>query len=231
MAKEREAENAVRRLFRKHPVADLGDLCDGLGTDSRMTVFRRLRLVGYHTSYTHAGRYYTLTGSPQFDSLGLWFHGEVGFSRAGTLKETAATQVEEAPTGFIHAELRRLLRVRVYNALLDLEREGRIGRAQFKKRSLYVSADPRRASEQVARREEMERVLAEALRVLTDEETIAVLVEALRAAPEVPSPAMVAEQLRARGLDLAPRLVLQAYEAYGLVPGKKTSRGWRSSRR
>ena len=226
-----ETRDRLVRLFRREKVLAMDALESAVHDRSRRSLFRDLCAQGYHTSYTHAGRYYTLTGIPQFDSLGLWFHGEVGFSRAGTLKETAVSQVEESPTGFLHAELRRLLRVRVYNALLDLEREGRIGRAQFKKRCLYVSADPGRAAEQVTRREEMDRVLAEALRVLTDEETIEVLVEALRAAPEVPAPTMVAEQLRARGLDLTSRLVLQAYEAHGLVPGKKTSRGWRSSRR
>jgi hypothetical protein len=189
-----------------------------------------LRLVGYRTSYTHTGRYYTLADLPEFDDLGLWFHGDIGFSRAGTLKETAAVQVEEAPTGFIHAELQRLLRVRVYNALLDLVHEGRIGLARFRGVHLYVSADAERAAEQVARREEMERMLRDALRVLTDEETIEVLVEALQAAPVVPHPEVVAERLAARGFDLTARLVLQAYEVHGLVPGKKTVGASRPSR-
>lgn len=230
MAPVHEAEEAVRRLFRKHWVADLAELCDVLGTQSRMTVFRRLRQAGYRTSYTHAGRYYTLSDIPQFDKLGLWFHGDIGFSQAGTLKETAAVQVEDAPTGMTHRELGDLLRVRVYNSLLDLERTGRIGRSRFRKRTLYVSANPDRAAEQLARREEMDRVLRDALRVLTDEEMIEVLAEALRAAPEVPRAEVVAEHLRARGLDLTARLVMQAYETHGLVPGKKTSARSRSYR-
>ena len=231
MATREEASKVLKRLFRQHPVVELEDLCAGLGSRSRMTVFRRLRQVGYLTSYSHAGRYYTLSDIPQFDELGLWFHGDIGFSRTGTLKETAAVQVEEAPTGFIHAELRRLLRVRVHNTLLDLVHGKRIGRARFKGVHLYVSADPGRAAEQVARREEMERMLRDALRVLSDEETIEILVEALQAVPEVPHPAVVAERLCARGLDLTARLVVQAYETHGLVPGKKTSGPWRSSRR
>ncbi|MBM4394823.1 MAG: hypothetical protein FJ087_03925 [Deltaproteobacteria bacterium] len=231
MTARRDAEMAVRKLFRKHPVADLATLYEGLGTESRMTVFRRLRLVGYHTSYTDAGRYYTLSGIPQFDKLGLWFHGDVGFSRAGTLKETAAVQVEEAPTGVTHRELRDLLRVRVYNTLLDLERGGRIGRSRFRGRCLYVSANPERAAEQAARREELDRVLRDALRVVTDEEMLEVLAEALRAAPEVPRAEEVSERLRGRGLDLTVRLVMQAYETHGLVPGKKASARSRSCRR
>jgi len=226
-----EPRERLVRLFRREKVASMEGIEAAVQGRSRRSLFRDLCALGYHTSYTHADRYYTLVGIPQFDKLGLWFHGDVGFSRSGTLKETAAVQVEEAPTGMTHRELRDLLRVRVYNALLDLDRMGRIGRSRFRKRTLYVSADPARAAEQVARREEMDRVLRDALRVLTDEEMIEVLAETLRAAPEVPRAEVVAQHLRARGVDLTARLVMQAYETHGLVPGKKTSARLRSYRR
>ena len=41
------------------------------GTTSTMTVLRRLRQSGYRTSYSHRGKYYTLTELPQFDNEGL----------------------------------------------------------------------------------------------------------------------------------------------------------------
>jgi len=219
------------RLLRRERVADMERIQTEIGGRSRRSLFRDLCQAGYRTSYTHAGRYYTLADVPKFDELGLWFYGDVGFSQAGTLKETAAVQVEEAPTGFIHAELQHLLRVRVHNSLLDLVHEGRIGRTHFKDVLLYTSADRKRAAEQAARREEMERMQRDAFRVLTDEETIEVLVEALQATTAVPHPAVVAERLTARGLDLTERLVLQAYETHGLVPGKKTAGHSRFSRR
>lgn len=218
------------RLLRRDKVLGMESIQGAMEGRSRRSLFRDLDHVGYRTSYTHAGRYYTLAAIPQFDEAGLWFFRDIGFSRDGTLKATAAAKVEEAPTGFIHAELQHLLRVRVHNALLDLVHEGRIGRARFEDLHLYVSADSVRAAEQVARREEMARLIRDALRVLTDEETIAVLVEALHAAPTVPPPAVVAERLAARGLDLTARLVSQAFEAHGLVPGKKTAGPSRSFR-
>ena len=59
-----------------------------------MSVFRRLRELGYLSSYTHNGRYYTLAGVPDFDENGLWFHRGIGFSQVGTLKETAAQRLK-----------------------------------------------------------------------------------------------------------------------------------------
>jgi len=201
----------------------LADLCDALGTRSRMTVFRRLREVGYRTSYTHRGGYYTLADIPDFDEWGLWFYRDIGFSRAGTLKQTAAIQVGEAPDGRTHSELRQLLRVRVQNTLLGLVREGRLGREPYEGLLLYVSADPERAAAQVQRRQEADRMLAEALRVLTPDETIEVLLEALRGSADIPPPADVAMRLAARGVGVEPRHVRQVYEVHGLVPGKKTA--------
>lgn len=174
-----EASERLQRLVRRIAVVDLEDLYGALGTRSRMTVFRRLREVGYLSSYTHAGRYYTLVDIPEFDRQGLWFHQDIGFSRAGTLKQTAALQVEQTPEGRTHDELRNLLRVRVHNTLLGLVREGRIHRERVGSAYLYISADPQRAAKQVTERRELSGLLAEVLRVPTDEEVVEVLVEAL----------------------------------------------------
>ena len=54
-------------LFRRKRAALLDDLRAALGTASRTTIFRILRAVGYFTSYSHAGRYYTLRRIPEFD--------------------------------------------------------------------------------------------------------------------------------------------------------------------
>ena len=214
----------LRRLVHRKKVLDMRALQAHVEGRSRRSLFRDLASLGYRTSFTHTGRYYTLADIPDFDEWGLWFHGEIGFSRAGTLKETAAGQVEDTPDGRTHGELSQLLRVRVHNTLLDLVRAERIGREPYRGKLLYVSADPERAAEQVQHREETDRALAEALRVPTDEEVVEVLVETLRAAPEVPEPLLVAKRLAARGLRLEPHHVEQVFEEHGLVPGKKTAR-------
>ncbi len=82
------SENALRSFFRRHYIAEISDLFRLLETRSRMSVFRRLKAIGYRSSFNHAGRYYTLVDVPRFDQWGLWFHRNVGFSCAGTLKST-----------------------------------------------------------------------------------------------------------------------------------------------
>jgi hypothetical protein len=218
------AENSLtplRKLIRRRPAVRLEDLFAVLGTRSRMTVFRRLKEIGYRTSFTHAGRYYTLSDIPVFDELGLWFHKDAGFSVMGNLKESVAWHVEKSLDGRTHAELQHILRVRVHNPLLDLVRQGRIGRKNFGRMCLYTSANSARATAQVDQRRELSEMMAQACRVLNLEETLEVLAEALRAAPEIPTVPVLASRLASRGLRFEPRLVQQVFDTHGLVPGKK----------
>ena len=212
----------LRRVMQHARVLDMKGLGARFKARSRRSLFRDLVALGYRTSYTHGGRYYTLANIPDFDDWGLWFHADIGFSRVGTLKQTAALQILDAPDGRTHAELSRLLRVRVHNTLLDLVRQGRIGRQPYRGTLLYVSAEPELAADQLQRRQDADDALAEVLRVPTHEETIEILVEALRGAAEIPTPLDVARRLAARGVSVELRHVRHVFELHGLQPGKKT---------
>jgi len=112
-----EAERRLKRLLRRKQVMDFPSIIKAAKGRSRRSVFRDLAVLDYLTSFTHAGRYYTLTDIPQFDEHGLWFFQGIGFSRAGTLKRTLVELVGAADAGHTHNELQSLLHVRVHNAL------------------------------------------------------------------------------------------------------------------
>src|SRR3972149_12005335 len=123
-----EDRQALSRLFQRRKIADRDQLFAALDTRSRMTVFRRLSPMGYVSSYSHAGRYYTLRDIPVFDPDGLWQHAGVLFSREGTLKKTLVRLVQQADAGQFHRELQVRLGLRVHNTLADLIAEQRLGR-------------------------------------------------------------------------------------------------------
>lgn len=215
---------ALNALFKHKRVARLPELRKALGVSSRTSVFFALKRVGYYSSYSHAGRYYTLAQIPRFDEHGLWFHNEVRFSMHGTLRNTVVALAQQAQGGLSHQELQNLLGIRLHDTLRSLVTAELLGRACSGTVYVYVSADADRAAEQLGYREETDRVIAEMLRVATDEEVVEVLVEALKEAPEIPAPEGVARRLVARGNRLEPHHVVQVYEEHGLVPGKKTAR-------
>jgi hypothetical protein len=214
---------ALQKLFRKRLVADLGALFDALDTRSRMSVFRRLREIGYFSSYTHTGRYYTLADIPEFDDFGLWRHQAIGFSRFGTLKATVAQHVEDADAGCTHAELEALLRLRVYNTLLRLVQAGKICRQAVGGTYVYVSIDEERASRQLDARRRQAAHDVRPSRLPPEDVVLLVLVEALHASEGLPAPPVVAARLVARGEEVAAEQVKRVYDYFRLEPGKKTA--------
>ena len=127
---------AVRTLFKKQKIATLDELKQAMGTTGTMTVFRRLKELGYRTSYSHRGKYYTLADIPQFDQGGLWSYQSVRFSRLGNLLHTTREFVERAAAGFTAAEAPRQA---AHSYLHLAELEVKAGR-QSEGRDSYLSA-------------------------------------------------------------------------------------------
>jgi len=208
---------AVSELFARRRVVELAALFEALKTTSRTSVFRRLSPLGYLTSYSHTGRYYTLKSIPTFDPEGLWQHQGVLFSVHGSLKETAWHMVETSRAGRTHEELRDRLRVRVHNALLDLLEEKRLQREMLGEVFLYLSASRSRAKTQRRQRLEETRSALEVPPYLVVE----ILIEVIHGARAVPEPNLIASRLAARGVRAPPQVVEAVYERHGL--GKKTT--------
>lgn len=210
------APPALEALFRRKPVVDLDELRRALRTSSRTTVFRALRDVGYLTSYSHTGRYYTLTRMPRFDARGLWWYHDIGFSTHGTLRRTLVQLVEVSPAGQTHDELRAVVRLRVHDTLRLLVRAGEIVREPWPDASVYLSATPDVAS---AQRRARQQAGVSAPLALDVAQLIDVLVDVIRHPHD--DAAAVARRLRAAGHPVPTEQVEAVFARYAL---KKTVR-------
>lgn len=218
-----ESRSALCKLFRRRMVADIEVLCRTIGTNSRMSVFRRLREVGYLTSFTHGGRYYTLQDVPRFDDSGLWFFKEVGFSLRRTLKETLVHLVDHSPAGMSYSQLRRITSVRVENTLVLLAREGRIARQQVDGHSVYVAVDGALGLQQIeVRRSLLQRTSQANQANLPWPLVVEILLEVVRAGGVFVDPRTVVARLVARGEKVRLEDVETVYGRYGLSLEKKT---------
>ena len=146
-------EDAIRLLLKRQKIATLAELKVSLGSSATMTVFRKLKALGYRTSYSHRGKYYTLADIPRFDALGLWSYRAIWFSRDKNLLATAQRFVEESDAGLTAGELQGLLNVEVKEPLLQLYRRKRIDRGDIGGRYVYFSFDPSIRQEQRLLRE------------------------------------------------------------------------------
>jgi len=147
------AADPLRRFLRKERIATLPQLKQVLGTDADITVFRKLKELAYHTSYSHRGSFYTLDEIAAFDHRGLWSCDEVWFSRLGTLKATAEAFVTQAPAGYFAAELDDLLHLPVKEPLLQLVRQGKLARQAVSGLYLYCAADQKQRQRQLLARQ------------------------------------------------------------------------------
>src|SRR2546421_8373608 len=133
--------DALRALLLRNKIATLDDLKHALGTPVDVTVFRKLKPLGYLSSYSHRGRFYTLREIALFDDHGLWSRKEVWFSRFGTLLATAEAFVNRSPRGYFADELAPALHVEVQDALHQLTQQHRVTREAVSGLYLYTAVD------------------------------------------------------------------------------------------
>jgi len=141
----------IVNLLREQKIATMPELMAVLGAVER-TVFRKLKELPYHASYSHRGRYYTLTEVADFDSLGLWSYKSVRFSLRGTLQATVEAIVNGSERGHFVDELDSALHVATKDVLRKLTTDGRLSRENVGEHYLYCSAEPAAMRRQMAAR-------------------------------------------------------------------------------
>lgn len=123
------------------------------------SVRRFLAQIGYYSSFTHNGRWYTLASIPRFNRQGLWFHRDIGFSRAGSLTSTLIALVTKSAAGMTAEHLGETLRCRCHSVLVKLVRQDRLQRQRRGRAYVYLAADDQTASRQFQVTEKAEAVL------------------------------------------------------------------------
>jgi len=144
-------------LLREQKIATMPQLKRALGTAVTFTVLRKLATLEYRSSYSHGGTFYTLDSIAQYDQQGLWSYRDVHFARHGTLLNTAATLVSNAPAGYFTDELDAVVQVATKDALRHLVQQDRLFRRELAGRYLYCAKERQRRQEQWAARQAQQR--------------------------------------------------------------------------
>jgi len=209
------SRSVLRALFEQQACWMIEPLANELGC-SVPSVRRVLAGMGYFSSFTHNGKWYTLSCLAEFDRDGLWFVSDVGFSREGTLTGTLTHLCGHSPAGMTAGELGLKLRCRCHGVLVRLYRDGKLQRHKMGRGYVYLSADPDVAARQ-------RRVLEQHVAVpgpLPAEIAVLVLAEFIR------TPGACCEELAAvlageRHVRVLPSQIRRLFEQHGI---KKTAR-------
>jgi hypothetical protein len=138
----------LRTFLKEKHIATMKQLKKALNTNIDMTIYRKLKQLSYHTSYSHKGKFYTLDEIATFNEKGLWKYDIARFSKYGTLMETVKAFIEQSPHGYTLPELREQLGVEVKEPLLLLFNRARINREYIAGRYVYFSSNAQQCRHQ-----------------------------------------------------------------------------------
>lgn len=131
----------VPSYLNDNKIATMDELKTLLGTNSRMTVFRKLTKSAYISSCSHSGKYYALKKTARFNKYGIWRHESVLFSKHGTLKNTLKAMIGESAAGFTATELKKILKIKVGDTLCILTKEKAVNRKKISGVFVYLSGN------------------------------------------------------------------------------------------
>lgn len=141
MRNETFSADILKRLLLKSKVATMQELKASLKTPVTMTVLRKLDVLSYQTSYSHSGKFYTLSEIPKYDKNGLWSYNNIYFSEHNTLIETVRAFVTNSTEGYSRNELEELLHVKVQEQLYQLYKNNLLCREKINQRYIYFAKD------------------------------------------------------------------------------------------
>ena len=138
-----ERDKSIRNLFNSNKIATIDEVKAVANSTSTMTVYRALSRLGYLSSYSHRGKFYTLPEIPEYNQYGIWSFRSDRFSKQGNLLDTTEFLVQNSEQGFAASELESLVQVEVKHALVRLLRLKKISRSKFDGRFVYFSIESR----------------------------------------------------------------------------------------
>ncbi len=139
MKKSNKLKEKLILFFHEKKVMMMAEIKTVLKTNSRMTAHRKLSTIDYISSYSHAGKYYSLNSIAKYNRSGLWEFNGIYFSKHGTLSKTIEYLINHSSAGYFASELQDKLNVFVHNELLKLFRYNKIQREQIGSEFLYFS--------------------------------------------------------------------------------------------
>jgi len=138
MKKVNSKPTLANKLFHKEKCLTIKDLSRVLEYSDR-SVQRLLKKLGYYSSFTHNGKWYTLENIPEFDENGLWFYQGIGFSKWRNLTTTILYLVENSVKGLTASNLSSILSSSCPPILNKIYKACKINRVKTSRGFIYIS--------------------------------------------------------------------------------------------
>lgn len=139
MNKVKHQPKQLLKLFEKKKVITISEMKTALGTNSTMTIFRKIKQLNYISSCSHSGKYYALKRFIKFNNDGLWFFNSILFSSYPSLAETIKALIYNSEQGYTAREINDMLDVKPNESLIGLIKGKVICREKISGKFVYFS--------------------------------------------------------------------------------------------
>ena len=209
-------QTELKELFKRNIAMDMDYLLRTTGS-SRITILRRLKEIGYQTSYDHNGKYFALTEFLNYDKSGLFEHKGIHFFKNGGLQELIIQEINSSEKGYNAEELSSKIKTRVGNQLRLFTKKGMIVRKKYSEAYIYFSIDETYQQKQISNRETVLKIssIPEDINVSNEKITIKILLEILKN-PDA-EPHEIGKSLREGGLKITDSFILYIFEKYDIL--------------
>ena len=208
--------DALYNYWKKNKMILLNELMQIMNC-SVMTVRRRLKEWNAVSSVNMNRRYYSLPEFIDFDSNGLCFFGDVGFSKYNFLNQTIIHLVVSSKAGLSAANIQDLLHLNFYSSsFVKIFKKGGLYRQKIGGEYFYFALDKKISSKQIHERKEIAKWdSTKKLSLSTAVEVLAELINNPKSNPEE-----ISNSLMKRCIKATPGQIKNFFESHDLL--KKT---------
>ena len=128
---------ALLDFLQKQRVVTLDQLVDEIECND-WTIRRYLKQLSAITSYTHSGRYITLSSIPEFDSNGIWFYRKIGFTKFSSSLDLIVQVINSSKTGLTREDIQKIVRIQIFQQIRVLLERNQIHRVKVGNKYLYI---------------------------------------------------------------------------------------------
>ncbi len=216
-AKQSRLERIID-LYSQQKCWMIDDLSQAVGSPV-VSVRRYLKQIGYFRSYTHNGKWYTLTNLPVFNKSGIWIYENIGFSKRGSLTLTIIQLIDKSVNGYTAKELGEILHYACHSVLRSMVKAGQVDRVKESTEFSYLSLNHKIHHRQLERLRVLQ--VSKVSQPLTAEAAVFILVEFIKN-PDLSFKEMVKRLKQGKRILVSPDEIERFFKQQGLkknLPG------------
>lgn len=134
---KRERLEYINKYIFKRRVVSLKELVVNSDCTER-NLRRNIRELKCINSYTHYGKYVTLSGIPLFDDNGVWFFNGVGFTKFKNSYELILNVIEASGNGLNKNDIEDIVRIKISKQIQLLMQKGKLNRVKYGNKYYYL---------------------------------------------------------------------------------------------